>query len=505
MSTKVHKIDSWSSLKDAVRNYPIEKAAYIREGQLELRKLGYQLFGICPFHTDERVGNFALGGPHNGFKCFACGKSGDLIDLVMRIDGVGFKKSLTIAAVDLDIMTREEADKFTSDGKPAYYKELIDRETEASNPYIELDEQQIKWRDAVYTLLSQGDSIVNPVAEEFGLEGGERLSNKHYYQLREERGLTDEQITEAGFFTMKRDYQWLHILYYRLFEEYGLPPNALNVPGFFRLKEGLELSTLRRPDGTIIDFELMGYGKQDYWFMRANDALGIPIRDTDGRITAIQLRPDGEGTGGKYIWFSSTYATGKKNMIDGLSAGAQHDISIPNEWNTPHVFITEGKFKSLAINKVFRSTSISLQGVNTYNGINDKIENIKKNHTKDVENIIVAFDSDLSFNDAVMNAVVDMVNKELTDYNVYIAVWDHLYGKGIDDFIDAGNLTKDSIVRIKPEVFIELKEELNKRYPLSNDADAEEKRENRAKREERFYEWLKEEHPHMKLHPSRFV
>lgn len=505
MTTKVHKIDSWSSLKDAVRNYPIEKGAYIREGQLELIKLGYQLYGICPFHTDERVGNFALGGPHNGFKCFACGKSGDLIDLVMKIDGIGFKKALTVAAVDLNIMTDEESERFSSDGKPAYYKELVDRNTELSNPYIELDEQQIKWRDAVYTLLSQGNAIVNPVADEFGLEVGERLSHKHYYQLKEERGLSDKEISKAGFFTMKRDYQWLHILYYRLFEEYGLPPNALNVPGFFRLKEGLELSTLKRPDGTIIDFELMGYGKQSYWFMRGNDALGIPIRDTDGRITAIQLRPDGEGVGGKYIWFSSTYATGQKNMIDGLSAGAQHDISIPNNWNTPHVFVTEGKFKSLAINEVFRSTSISLQGINTYKGIKDKIENIKKNYTKDVENIIVAFDADLSFNDAVMNAVVDMINKELTDYNVYIAIWDHLYGKGIDDFINEGNLTKDSIVRVTPDKFKSIKDELSELYPLSNNANNREKRENRTNREQYFFEWLKNEHPHMRLHPSRSI
>lgn len=500
MTIKVQKIDSWNELKDVVNSVPIETAAYIREDQLDLSKRGYQLFGICPFHSDERVGNFALGGPHNGFKCFACGKSGDIIDLVMKIDGVGFKQALVTTAVDLDIMLPEDADKFIGRGQPTYIKEIKRTVEDSSGPYIELDEEQIAWRDAVYSLFSQGDAIVNPVAKDFGLKKKERLSNKHYYHLKEVRGLSDEQIKEAGFFTMKRNYKWLPILYYRLYEEKGYSPNTLNVPGFWRIKDGLTISNMKRPDGTTIDFNKEEHEEQYYWFTDTIDALGIPIRDTNGRITAIQLRPDDENYGGKYIWFSSTFATGKDKKIDGLSAGAQQDVTIPKEWNTPNVFITEGKFKSLAIAKVFRSSSISLQGVNTFKDIGEKIDKLNSAHKKDVENIIVAFDADLSFNDAVINAVTKMVNDELTEYNVHIAIWDHLYGKGIDDLINNGHLTENTIVRITPEELTYIKKKLNRLHPLKRNTN---KKENKEKREQSFYKWLRQKHPQVKLHSSR--
>jgi DNA primase len=41
---------------------------------------------MCPFHTDIKRGNFTVwGDPKSGFKCFACGVSGDLIDFMKRV------------------------------------------------------------------------------------------------------------------------------------------------------------------------------------------------------------------------------------------------------------------------------------------------------------------------------------------------------------------------------------------------------------------------------------
>lgn len=497
MSQIKSKVNNWNELRKEIRKVPINEAIREREGKLEIQQKGYQKFGICPFHNDEEIGSFALGGPHNGYKCFSCGASGDIISLVMKMDNVSFKEALLILALELDIMSEEDIEDFQKKGDASVIKKKDWGGYMSTDPYVELDDEQIKKRHAVYSLLSEGDAIINPLADALGQEKQHRLSDKHYYQLRNERGLTDKQIDEAGFFTMSEDYQYLTVLYYRLTVDMGLAPNTLNVPGFWRKKDGPTLTQIDDIDGNLIDFTNMDED-QYYWYFNPTDALGIPIRNLDGKIIAIQLRPDNSDNSGKYVWFSSAYATGKKGKIDGLSPGAQHDISYPESWNTPHLFITEGKFKSLAITKSLRSTSISLQGVNTFSGIKDEIEEISENHVKDVENVFIAFDADLSFNDAVMKATVNMIEKELDEYNVYIAVWDYLFGKGIDDLIQNGHGKK--ISKITPEQLIEIRDILKEQCPMNNKDNVEEIK---NKREDVFYKWLKTINPEIELHQNR--
>ena len=46
---------------------------------------------LCPFHDDRHP---SLRFKGNRFKCFACGASGDVIDLVMRYNNIGFKEAV---------------------------------------------------------------------------------------------------------------------------------------------------------------------------------------------------------------------------------------------------------------------------------------------------------------------------------------------------------------------------------------------------------------------------
>lgn len=496
------KKEDWTNLKRAVLAVPIREAALIRASALVLERHGHQLFGICPFHSDRRVGNFALGGPHNGFKCFACGEFGNIIDLVMVLDGLSFRKALIQTAIELELLTEAEAQAFTKQGATPVLKERESSRWVSQDPYVELDAIQIEYRHAVYSLLAEGPAIVNPVADQFGYQQQERLSPTHMHQLKEERGLTDKQIADAGFFTLTADYAYLGILYLRLYQETGLPPNSLHIPGFWRLENGLIVDRMRLSDGRTYDFELFGGGSQYYWFFDPIDALGIPIRDTAGNIIAIQLRPDQEGKGGKYVWLSSTHATGQSGKIDGMSAGAPHDVTYPEKWTTNHVFVTEGKFKSLAIANTFRSPAISLQGVNTSRGLTDDLSALQAVHDKPIENVIVAFDADLSFNDAVLRTLIKMVETELTDYAVYIAVWDYKFGKGIDDVLQNGY--GHTLVRITPDDLKGVRELLNKWHPTTDTNGNKRPIEViQAERDNTFYNWLQHRHPEVVLHPSR--
>ena len=68
-----------------------EVAAYLG---LEMVRRGSRIFIRCPSpgHNDRNIGNCCL--THKGYKCFACGTSGGLIDLVMQSQNCDFTEAL---------------------------------------------------------------------------------------------------------------------------------------------------------------------------------------------------------------------------------------------------------------------------------------------------------------------------------------------------------------------------------------------------------------------------
>jgi hypothetical protein len=60
---------------------------------IELKRTGKVYMGRCPFH-DDRKPSFAV--YPDGYKCFGCGASGDVINFIMEIRGCDFKEALEI-------------------------------------------------------------------------------------------------------------------------------------------------------------------------------------------------------------------------------------------------------------------------------------------------------------------------------------------------------------------------------------------------------------------------
>ena len=58
------------------REYPISNFIDVRRGM-----------ALCPFHADK---NPSMGIKHNRYHCFACGAKGDVIDFLMKRDGLNF-------------------------------------------------------------------------------------------------------------------------------------------------------------------------------------------------------------------------------------------------------------------------------------------------------------------------------------------------------------------------------------------------------------------------------
>lgn len=57
--------------------------------RVDLRRAGRELVGLCPFH-DDRHPSFSVNPDKGVFHCFGCGASGDVINFVMRADGLTF-------------------------------------------------------------------------------------------------------------------------------------------------------------------------------------------------------------------------------------------------------------------------------------------------------------------------------------------------------------------------------------------------------------------------------
>lgn len=64
---------------------------------VSLRRVGHQFVGLCPFHT-ERNPSFYVEPEQKIWKCFGCGRGGDVFTFVMLAEGCNFQLALRIVA-----------------------------------------------------------------------------------------------------------------------------------------------------------------------------------------------------------------------------------------------------------------------------------------------------------------------------------------------------------------------------------------------------------------------
>ena len=81
---------------DAIK-HRVALAAIAAERGLTLKRIGRQLYALCPFHT-EKTPSFKISPDLGLFHCFGCGVSGDVIGFVMRLDKVTFPEALRTLA-----------------------------------------------------------------------------------------------------------------------------------------------------------------------------------------------------------------------------------------------------------------------------------------------------------------------------------------------------------------------------------------------------------------------
>lgn len=412
----------------------------------ELQQAGTEMKGLCPFHNDSHVGSF-LGSDYKGvWKCFSCGCGGNAISFVRdyeRLHGsdVNYVEIGLKIAKEKAIITNEEYESLTRRKISNSYSSEIEKIYKYKNKEEIADVDTL---DKVYSIFSKGNEYL----------GKERLSEEHKSHLLNHRHLTEDEIKEVGYFTFPKGFATRKIL--KTLEENEIPVDTLKkVPGFFYDK------TTER-----------------YTFTTYSSAIGIPIRNKDGKIVAIQVRKDTvKEKDNRYIWFSSAWVQGKKDKLYGCSCGAPINVIYPKDKRTSAIYITEGHFKAIQIANKFGAIAISVQGVSTWKSVLPVLKEIPHSH------ICIAYDADMAYNDGVFLQAIKMgitmlnlpefvkhqktlenlgrkgveqesIMKELYEilYQEYMenhkirpknkcltvkyVLWDSDKGKGIDDFLE---------------------------------------------------------------------
>jgi len=86
---------------------------------VELKKAGTNYKALCPFHKETQP-SFMVNQERQIFKCFGCGKSGDIFSFIQEIEGVEFPDALKILAERAGVRLKETDKKYYNLKKNLY-------------------------------------------------------------------------------------------------------------------------------------------------------------------------------------------------------------------------------------------------------------------------------------------------------------------------------------------------------------------------------------------------
>jgi DNA primase len=149
--------------------------------------------GLCPFH-DEKSPSFNVR-PGKGFHCFGCNEGGDVIDFVMKHDGLPFNQAVEYLADRSGVQlryTEGEDNRSPRDRMPR--QRLIEANRRAQEFYAEHLSTPAAMQ--ARTFLSER-GFDKECAETFGLGFAPRDGDALYKHLRQ-KGFSDAELVTAG-------------------------------------------------------------------------------------------------------------------------------------------------------------------------------------------------------------------------------------------------------------------------------------------------------------------
>lgn len=246
---------------------------------------------------------------------------------------------------------------------------------------------------------------------------GLKLKEKHSDELLYRRGLSDSDIIK-NLYASVPDFNKRYEIAVNLSKQFSLE----GVPGF--------------------------YLNNKVWCLNMTfSGFYIPYRDEKGRIVGLQIRRD-EDSESKYMWVSSS---GKSN---GTSSGTPlHFVNVEIVKETKVLFLTEGALKADIIGSKEEEIGIvASAGVSAVNPeqLLDSIFSV----FPDLERIVIAYDMDWETKEEVRLALGRLLDAlKVRKVKVDVAVWDSIFGKGIDDVLLNENFPDGAVKYIPAQEF----------------------------------------------------
>lgn len=175
MSSQVSTIKERLSITDVVSSY------------IRLEKAGNYMRARCPFHN-EKTASFYVSPARGTFRCFGCGKGGDIVSFVEAIEGLTFKEALARLA------DRAGVELVYEKKSPEDYRKslLIKINEEAKDWFVANLEQDARAREYL-----RGRGLTPETIREFSLGVALAGWDGLVTHLRH-RGYKDNDIVDAG-------------------------------------------------------------------------------------------------------------------------------------------------------------------------------------------------------------------------------------------------------------------------------------------------------------------
>lgn len=240
----------------------------------------------------------------------------------------------------------------------------------------------------------------------------------HEEHLRNQRKLDPEFIKDEGYKSLPIGGSQRRGIAAALTRRFGR--TLLSVPGFFGTQVPIQVQDTHGLPGTthaIYKWRIEIGG---------DDGLLIPCRDIQGRIVALQIRT----TIGEYRYFSGrSFAAAKFVPV----------VHVPrhsSDMDTSAVRLIEGVFKATKATLATGILSLGLPNGGAWAHAIPLLNQIKP------RTVLVTPDADVRTNQGISASLAREVNELASrGYEVVIEAWTADKGKGLDDVVNAGNLS----------------------------------------------------------------
>lgn len=255
-----------SKIEEIVNAAPVDQVIgeYVR-----LKKRGVNLLGLCPFHN-EKTPSFTVSPAKGIYKCFGCGKAGNVVSFVMEHDSLSYIQALKQLAEKFNIEWPE---------KQADAEEEKQRNTERESLQIINN-----WAAAYFEDILWND------------EEGKNIGLSYF----EERGFRHDIIKKFRLGYSKES--WDHFTQRALQQQFN--PELLVASGLVKAKQHDEDTTLQQDDRKYDAFR---------------GRVMFPIHGTNGKVIAFAgryLKKDPKSP--KYVNSPETALYHKSNELYGL-------------------------------------------------------------------------------------------------------------------------------------------------------------------------------------------